>query len=597
MTVDEEESTVQFAHHSIKQHLLSDVTMSSVGDYHVNLKEADIWLGEICVTYLNLDALSLQLQKLSRNTQIQPINIPSAMSPSSTRSKLVNKVAIQLLKVSRPSNYDLQHHLQKAVSYAQVPEGQQAFSFRDYARNHWFYHSRNFRMASVSSKESLSLWTHLIENRAPGDILPWTPVPLSDPSPELLNCIIHYQHGALLRQVIDRSLVFGAGHLYVKMRPTYEFIQRSFSRLCMIEPYFFGFSLHIASVFGDHNTVHILLNTGVDPYERAPILGTALKAAVEGNNIKVVQLLLDIGVEVDGTDASIPLPHASFFAPFPTNFSNIRKDFSYTELKKYYGSTALTVAARKGSCEIMELLLEYGAAIDLPDENGRTALITAVESHNQDVVNLLLGKGANVDAPTGLGVESGGTALTKAFQNRQDSLWHEEIILLMINAVSDFNKHTIFDASLLHKACRLRNEAIITSMIRKGANVNAKDADGNTPLYIVVQDGNDDLTTIAIVRHLLQNVADVNLRNEKGRTALHAVAYNQRASPSLVQLLLQNDADLFSDDESGHSPHELLGSAKDKNMAEIIVPFALDQRRFSFPRSFANRGESGGRTR
>ena len=215
--VDEEESTVRFAHHSIKQHLLLDPIVSSVREYHVNLNEADVRLGEICVTYLNWDVLGLQLCKSNKNSQIQPINIPTALSPSSsTHFKLVNKVAIQLLKASRPSKYNLQHQLQKAANAAQEPRGEQTFTFLSYARDYWLYHSRDFRKASVMNEKSLSLWAHLVEG-IPSLSLPWAPESSDSLGPRLLKWIIDNQHGALLHQVFDSGPRLYGANLFSKV--------------------------------------------------------------------------------------------------------------------------------------------------------------------------------------------------------------------------------------------------------------------------------------------------------------------------------------------------------------------------------------------
>lgn len=51
--LEEELQIVQFTHRSVLQHLLEPSSDLSLQSFHINLKEADHFIGEICVTYLN----------------------------------------------------------------------------------------------------------------------------------------------------------------------------------------------------------------------------------------------------------------------------------------------------------------------------------------------------------------------------------------------------------------------------------------------------------------------------------------------------------------------------------------------------------------
>ena len=73
IVVDEELSTVHFAHSSVKRHLLSKPTDLDLPDYHIDPLRADINLGRNAVTYINLNVLGNQLSKqagLRRDTQL-----------------------------------------------------------------------------------------------------------------------------------------------------------------------------------------------------------------------------------------------------------------------------------------------------------------------------------------------------------------------------------------------------------------------------------------------------------------------------------------------------------------------------------------------
>ena len=54
-------------------------------------------------------------------------------------------------------------------------------------------------------------------------------------------------------------------------------------------------------------------------------------------------------------------------------------------------------ASQNGHKEIVELLIEKGAEVDLIDQKGRTALTYASLRESQEIVQLLLDNGASAD--------------------------------------------------------------------------------------------------------------------------------------------------------------------------------------------------------
>ncbi|EGZ08510.1 hypothetical protein PHYSODRAFT_436474, partial [Phytophthora sojae] len=54
-------------------------------------------------------------------------------------------------------------------------------------------------------------------------------------------------------------------------------------------------------------------------------------------------------------------------------------------------------ACETGTVDIIRVLLDHGAAVDLVDETGDSPLITAAENGHVEVVKLLIERGATVD--------------------------------------------------------------------------------------------------------------------------------------------------------------------------------------------------------
>ena len=60
-------------------------------------------------------------------------------------------------------------------------------------------------------------------------------------------------------------------------------------------------------------------------------------------------------------------------------------------------------ASKNGHGEVVKLLLEHGAQVDLQEENGWSALMSASQNGHGEVVKLLLEHGAQVYLQMGVG--------------------------------------------------------------------------------------------------------------------------------------------------------------------------------------------------
>jgi ankyrin repeat protein len=132
-------------------------------------------------------------------------------------------------------------------------------------------------------------------------------------------------------------------------------------------------------------------------------------------------------------------------------------------------------------------------------------------------------------------------------------------------------KNTYGDTPL-HVACEYGHTEAINELFKQDAEVNARNKKGMTPLMMAVQfqDKNpkksnplDDfrLSPVAImIKTLLRKGADVNMVNSDGESVLHVYVKNGQTSPhfsSIMRMLLDNGVDVSVKDNKGRTALEL----------------------------------------
>lgn len=75
-----------------------------------------------------------------------------------------------------------------------------------------------------------------------------------------------------------------------------------------------------------------------------------------------------------------------------------------TPIDKKYNLTALQIAAIKNQYPIIELLLLYGANINLPDQHGNSPLMLAVMNNSLEAINSLMKNGCNREQKNKYGI-------------------------------------------------------------------------------------------------------------------------------------------------------------------------------------------------
>ena len=176
-----------------------------------------------------------------------------------------------------------------------------------------------------------------------------------------------------------------------------------------------------------------------------------------------------------------------------------------------FGETLLMIAALNGSNEVIYILLEAGADIDIRDDlvfrdsshDGDTAFMYAVNGGHCDTVKLFLLLGIDINQQN----RTGWTPLKKAVTKG-----HKEVVKLLLESGADVNKPR--HLSPLIMAIWGDYLKITKLLIEAGADVNIRNNNHSTPLMTASFLGKKE-----IVRLLLEAGANPDLKDDKGRTA------------------------------------------------------------------------------
>ncbi len=205
------------------------------------------------------------------------------------------------------------------------------------------------------------------------------------------------------------------------------------------------------------------------------------------------------------------------------------------------GQTPLHLAAIYGHNAIAKYLLENNADTTVQDSSGATPLHEAVRYGNVEIAKALLNSGANVNARDNLGKTPVMLILPK------DKT--AEIYKLLIAHRADLTQKDMFGDTVLHTASMLNvGASTFGILIDGGADVDARNKEGVTPLAIAVQ--KNDLET---VRLLTAAGADIHTQDTNGNSPLSIAL----AGTSEMLEAVVNETNAGFTDSNGNTPLHL----------------------------------------
>lgn len=321
-----------------------------------------------------------------------------------------------------------------------------------------------------------------------------------------------------------------------------------------------------------------------------------LHFAVEHNNIEVVRMLLNARANINAKniDGMTPFHIAVergnleiihyLLRYVPVNFGYKRKDGVCTPLQ---------IAVERKHEEVIYLLLRYGSDINIPTDDGTTILYLAVKSGhprivesilkynpdrnndtNRNILSFAVGNLGSNNEIVELLLQYGFTVNYGDFNNNNNNykllLYHSIAngYLMIINEslkYVDVNME-MNGTTLLHIAIMYEQEKITELLINYGADVNAKDACGKTPLFNAIWFGNFN-----IFKLLLNKKADINNDPEYLIIAL------EQGYREIAEVLLQLNISIPITDKYGVPVLHLAAlTPKMVEVAELLIKKGVD---------------------
>lgn len=313
--------------------------------------------------------------------------------------------------------------------------------------------------------------------------------------------------------------------------------------------------LHIASMTAMRTQIlEILIKAGADVNVRNKRGLTPIATSIEHNDVQQVRFYTKNGADIHAEDAKKMTPLMSVLSRNDNMYESliIEKNVSSTDSE---GNTPLIVALKRNTdFSKIEYIANLDSNINARNRDGESALFIAVKKNNRNAGELLLSRGADIFSANTKNVSPLRLALESKNGSEQWILNSETISLV------DGSGNTV-----LHYAAEWRlPEETLELLIQKGCDLNAKNGNGETPVFSAAK--SDNPSTILT---LAKNNANIQERDNLGSSALHvAVRWD---ALSAAEQLVNLGIDVNAQNIAGKTPLDEAAVEGSISMASLLI--------------------------
>ena len=245
-------------------------------------------------------------------------------------------------------------------------------------------------------------------------------------------------------------------------------------------------ALRFASEAGHKKIVQMLLDKGANVNSEDQYKSTVLIKAARKGHKEIIELLLAHDAFINSQDR---YGHTALIEAIKKRHKEIVElllkkgadpNLTY-QLFSSKGFTALMAACMLRDSHIMKLLLEHKAEINAQAADGGTALTIAAGMGNREMVELLLNRGARLDVT--FQIQYGATGITPLMTPCM--LGHRQVVELLFEYKVNVNAQDSSGETALMRA--VGHPHMVSLLLKKGADVTLINAAGEDALMHAVQ--------------------------------------------------------------------------------------------------------------
>jgi len=291
-----------------------------------------------------------------------------------------------------------------------------------------------------------------------------------------------------------------------------------------------------------------LLDKGAS-YNVKNINGIPLLSLAIDNNPCIVIYLLKRKVDINEKDASGTYPLIKAINKNNIDTVILLVEYGITNnidmnIVDMNGNTPITLAYKLNFEGIFKFLLKY-LDINKCDLKGNSILYYAIFKNDIDTIRDLINLGADINFKDKFGNSAIHIAIFKRNQEILKILLHNSNLLLNVPNIK--GETPIFTIINIPNYTVIEKIVIIDNLIKRGADINFVDNDGNTPLICAIQIG-----SLPIIELLIENGANVNyiIENKHKSVLTYAIELGEL---EIVKHLVKCGADVNFKNKNGVS--------------------------------------------